>query len=176
VGRNDEVELIGRQGISLESVPFGRVSARPAAMSELTTSSKEVLIVATKATALPAALQRIKVQPGLVVPLLNGLEHVAMLSSRNVVPTHKSLNLPAARVRTIHPQGGYLTALGRATISSRGQQSRQDPPTQTRSQKGTRSMLKPLISKLVGISSAVAITGSLAAGPANATVYGPSPT
>ena len=34
-------------------------------------------------------------------------------------------------------------------------------------------MLKSLISKLVGISSAVAITGSLAAGPANATVYGP---
>lgn len=36
-------------------------------------------------------------------------------------------------------------------------------------------MLKSLISKLVGISSVVAITGSLAAGPANATVYGPSP-
>ena len=37
------------------------------------------LFVATKATALDAALERVEAEPALVVPLLNGLDHVALL-------------------------------------------------------------------------------------------------
>ena len=42
----------------------------------------DVLIVATKAAGLDAALQRIEVEPGLVLPLLNGLDHIAVLRER----------------------------------------------------------------------------------------------
>jgi 2-dehydropantoate 2-reductase len=38
--------------------------------------------VSTKATVLPRALDRIAVTPGLVVPLLNGIEHMALLRER----------------------------------------------------------------------------------------------
>ena len=41
-----------------------------------------VLIVATKATGLQAGLARIKADPQLVVPLLNGLDHMALLRDR----------------------------------------------------------------------------------------------
>jgi 2-dehydropantoate 2-reductase len=40
------------------------------------------LIVATKATTLQSALARIRTDPGLVVPLLNGLEHMTILRER----------------------------------------------------------------------------------------------
>lgn len=42
----------------------------------------DVLLVATKATALEAALERVDAQPGLVVPLLNGLAHREPLARR----------------------------------------------------------------------------------------------
>jgi 2-dehydropantoate 2-reductase len=42
----------------------------------------EVLIVATKAVGLSAALERIASLPGLVVPLLNGLDHMHVLRER----------------------------------------------------------------------------------------------
>ena len=42
----------------------------------------DVLIVATKATTLAAAVDRIEAQPALVVPLLNGLEHMQLLRQR----------------------------------------------------------------------------------------------
>jgi 2-dehydropantoate 2-reductase len=42
----------------------------------------DVLLVATKAAGLEAALDRIHTQPGLVVPLLNGIEHLSALRAR----------------------------------------------------------------------------------------------
>jgi 2-dehydropantoate 2-reductase len=78
VGRDEEIELIGRSGISVESVRFGNFNARPAAFTNLTRPT-DFLLVATKATALPQALERVTVRPRLVVPLLNGVEHLATL-------------------------------------------------------------------------------------------------
>jgi 2-dehydropantoate 2-reductase len=42
----------------------------------------DVLFIATKATGLADALERAKATPGLVVPLLNGLEHLELLRAR----------------------------------------------------------------------------------------------
>ncbi len=78
VGREHEIELIGREGISVESVRFGDFTARPAALARLTRPT-DFLFVATKATGLPQALERVAVRPRLVVPLLNGVEHVTTL-------------------------------------------------------------------------------------------------
>ncbi len=41
-----------------------------------------MLIVATKAAGLHAALERVEARPGLVLPLLNGLDHLAVLRER----------------------------------------------------------------------------------------------
>lgn len=80
IGPEHEAEIIARDGISVDSVPFGRFTERPRAASQLTVPT-DILFVCTKATSLPEALTRVRVAPGLVVPLLNGLEHVAMLRS-----------------------------------------------------------------------------------------------
>lgn len=81
VGREPEVEVITTRGIAVESVPFGEFSARPAARTELATPAA-VLLVATKAPSLGEALRRIQVVPDLVVPLMNGLEHMGLLRER----------------------------------------------------------------------------------------------
>lgn len=78
VARESTARLIGRDGIQVQSVRLGDFFARPRAIAALR-SAAEVLIVATKATALDAALGRIETDPELVVPLLNGLEHMALL-------------------------------------------------------------------------------------------------
>lgn len=80
VGREHEVELISRRGISVDSRRFGKFTGRPAAVTELTKPT-DFLVVATKATTLSEALGRVKVEPRLGVPLLNGFEHMATLRS-----------------------------------------------------------------------------------------------
>jgi 2-dehydropantoate 2-reductase len=42
----------------------------------------DVLFIATKATGLSDALERVQATPGLVIPLLNGLEHLEVLRAR----------------------------------------------------------------------------------------------
>jgi 2-dehydropantoate 2-reductase len=78
VAREETAALIARDGISVESVRLGEFTARPDAVAELT-RPVDFLLVATKASGLQPALQRIRAAPGLVVPLLNGLDHVAVL-------------------------------------------------------------------------------------------------
>jgi 2-dehydropantoate 2-reductase len=81
IARETRAEAITRDGIEVDSVRLGRFSARPPAVPELT-GDVDVLFVATKATTLPSALERIQSQPRLIVPLLNGLEHMALLRNR----------------------------------------------------------------------------------------------
>jgi 2-dehydropantoate 2-reductase len=81
VARHSTVRVIADTGIAVESGRLGNFTARPDAVAELG-SSVDVLLVTTKANALPAALERIEAQPGLVVPLLNGLEHMDRLRQR----------------------------------------------------------------------------------------------
>jgi 2-dehydropantoate 2-reductase len=81
VGREPTVAAIGDRGIHVTSALLGEFTARPAVMPELS-DDVDVLFVAAKATGLDAALSRIRSQPALVVPLLNGLDHMQRLRER----------------------------------------------------------------------------------------------
>jgi 2-dehydropantoate 2-reductase len=81
VAREPTVEAIAESGIEVRSVRLGDFTARPRAVASLT-ERPEVLIVAPKATGLRASLARIASAPGLVVPLLNGLDHMEILRER----------------------------------------------------------------------------------------------
>lgn len=81
VAREPTAELIARDGLALRSPRFGDVTARPRAVARLDEDS-DVLVVAVKAPALDAAVERVAGTPGLVIPLLNGVEHVARLRER----------------------------------------------------------------------------------------------
>jgi 2-dehydropantoate 2-reductase len=81
VAREPTADVIARDGLVVRSVRLGRFVARPAAVTRLAEPT-EALIVATKATGLEAALDRVKTQPRLVVPLLNGLDHLDVLRDR----------------------------------------------------------------------------------------------
>jgi 2-dehydropantoate 2-reductase len=81
VGRESTVEQIRDGGIQLTSALLGEFTARPAATAELG-DAVDVLFVAAKATGLDAAVSRIRSEPALVVPLLNGLDHMQRLRER----------------------------------------------------------------------------------------------
>jgi 2-dehydropantoate 2-reductase len=81
VAREPTAEVIARDGIGVRSVRLGDFTARPEVDTALRDPS-DYLIVATKATGLDEALPRIEADPGLIVPLLNGLDHVAWLRER----------------------------------------------------------------------------------------------
>lgn len=81
VAREETAAVLARDGISVTSVRLGDFAVRPRAVAMLE-EDVDVLFVATKAGGLDKALERIRSAPALVVPLLNGLEHVAQLRSR----------------------------------------------------------------------------------------------
>jgi len=81
VATEQTARLINRDGLALTSTVLGESVARPRAVSHLDEPA-DLLFVATKATDLAPALARVRITPRLVVPLLNGLEHVEELRSR----------------------------------------------------------------------------------------------
>ena len=81
VARESTAEVINQRGIEVRSVRLGDFTARPPAAPWLD-EDVEFLIVATKAVGLDEALGRIKATPTVVVPLLNGLDHMALLRQR----------------------------------------------------------------------------------------------
>jgi 2-dehydropantoate 2-reductase len=81
VARVETAEYIRAHGIELRSVRLGEFTARPDATDSLEEPT-DVLLVATKASGLEPALERIKAAPRLVVPLLNGLDHIPLLRAR----------------------------------------------------------------------------------------------
>jgi 2-dehydropantoate 2-reductase len=78
VAREPTADVIARGGLAVESVRLGRFEARPEVVPRLD-EPVGALIVATKATGLVAALERVAGEPDLVVPLLNGLDHLELL-------------------------------------------------------------------------------------------------
>jgi 2-dehydropantoate 2-reductase len=68
-------------GVSVRSAALGNFVAHPGVVSRLT-EPVDVLLVATKAAGLATALDRVQTEPGLVVPLLNGVEHLSVLRER----------------------------------------------------------------------------------------------
>jgi len=81
IAREDTASVIAERGIEVRSVRLGDFKAGPRVGTELT-EAVDLLIVATKATTLASALERVKEPPGLILPMLNGLDHVAALRSR----------------------------------------------------------------------------------------------
>ncbi len=81
VARESTAAVIARDGLQIQSVILGHFQARPVAVATLD-RPVDVLILATKATSLDSALERVRAPAGLVVPLLNGLDHLQSLRGR----------------------------------------------------------------------------------------------
>ena len=81
IARESTAAAIAANGISVRSVRLGDFVAHPRAVAECG-EPVDVLLVATKAVGLDVALGRVTTDPGLVVPLLNGLDHMAVLRAR----------------------------------------------------------------------------------------------
>lgn len=81
IARESTAAAIDEHGLRIASVTLGDFTARPRALAHLS-EPVDALLVATKAAGLPAALQRIDATPRVVLPLLNGLDHIALLRER----------------------------------------------------------------------------------------------
>jgi 2-dehydropantoate 2-reductase len=81
LAREPTATRVAASGFSVRSQVLGEFESRPRVCAELTTEV-DVLLVATKATGLSQALARIRATPRLIVPLLNGLEHLELLRER----------------------------------------------------------------------------------------------
>jgi len=81
VARESTAELIAQRGLRVSSVRLGDFSTHPRTSVRLA-EPVDALVVATKATGLGGALERVETSPPLVLPLLNGLDHLAVLRAR----------------------------------------------------------------------------------------------
>lgn len=82
VAREATAATIARAGIAVSSSALGDFTAHPRALARLE-QPVDVLVVATKAAGLEEALARVGLEaPGVVVPLLNGFDHMALLRER----------------------------------------------------------------------------------------------
>jgi 2-dehydropantoate 2-reductase len=81
VARPPTAEVVARDGIGVRSVRLGEWVARPRAAARLAEVA-DVLVVAVKATELAPALARVTAAPRLIVPLLNGVDHLDALRER----------------------------------------------------------------------------------------------
>jgi 2-dehydropantoate 2-reductase len=81
LARPRTARLIADRGLTLHSIAVGDVTVHPATVTQLDADS-DVLIVTTKASGLDAALARVRSSPSLVLPLLNGIEHMSVLRAR----------------------------------------------------------------------------------------------
>jgi 2-dehydropantoate 2-reductase len=83
VARESTAATIARDGIVVQSTMLGDFTARPQAVARLA-ERVDALVVATKAATLEDALARVEpdAEPGVIVPLLNGFDHMALLRER----------------------------------------------------------------------------------------------
>ncbi|HEV3072052.1 MAG TPA: 2-dehydropantoate 2-reductase [Solirubrobacteraceae bacterium] len=81
VARESTARVINERGLRVSSVRLGEFLAHPRALAVLE-EPVDVLVVATKAIGLAQALERVAAAPQLVLPLLNGLDHLALLRER----------------------------------------------------------------------------------------------
>lgn len=99
VAREETAELLSERGIAVESVRLGDFHATPRAVSRLDVTGATV-VVATKANGLAGALARIHGEPELIVPLLNGLDHLVALGPRGVAAS--------IRIESTRPEPGRV--------------------------------------------------------------------
>jgi 2-dehydropantoate 2-reductase len=81
VARESTAQTIAEEGLRVGSVTLGEFIERPRTTTKLH-EPVDALIVATKAAGLQDALERIATEPPIVLPLLNGLDHIALLRER----------------------------------------------------------------------------------------------
>jgi 2-dehydropantoate 2-reductase len=81
VARESTARVINEHGLRVDSVRLGEFLAHPRALARLE-EPVDVLVVATKAIGLEDALDRVAAAPSLVLPLLNGLDHLPLLRER----------------------------------------------------------------------------------------------
>jgi 2-dehydropantoate 2-reductase len=82
VARVTTADVIARDGLRVRSVRLGDFSARPEIATQLS-GPLDALVVATKAVRLDGALERVAgLEPRIVLPLLNGLDHLELLRER----------------------------------------------------------------------------------------------
>jgi 2-dehydropantoate 2-reductase len=81
VTREATAALLQRERLHVESPRFGDHEVRVRAAARLEDPAT-VLLIAVKAPHLPAALERVGAPAGAIVPLLNGVEHLALLRER----------------------------------------------------------------------------------------------
>jgi 2-dehydropantoate 2-reductase len=81
IARDSTAETISTHGLAVKSVLLGDFTVHPRTATRLD-EPVDALIVATKAAGLSDALERIAAPPKLVLPLLNGLDHLAVLRER----------------------------------------------------------------------------------------------
>src|SRR5271157_5079350 len=104
IAREPTAETISEHGVRVESVTFGDFVARPRALARLE-ETVDALIVATKADGLQPALERVAVEPAVVLPLLNGLDHIDRLRERFRPP---SVLAGSIRVEADRPEAGVV--------------------------------------------------------------------
>jgi len=104
VAREETAAVIEERGISVRSVLFGEFTAKPAVTARLA-EPVDVLFVATKAVTLDEGLQRVAGEVGLVVPLLNGLDHISLLRGRFGA---RKVVAGTIRVESDRPQPGVI--------------------------------------------------------------------
>jgi 2-dehydropantoate 2-reductase len=82
VARDETVAAIGADGLRVRSVRLGDFTARPA-LAAAQSGAVDALFVATKSVGLEQALERVEgLEPRIVLPLLNGLDHLEVLRQR----------------------------------------------------------------------------------------------
>jgi 2-dehydropantoate 2-reductase len=81
IARDATVEAVAREGLTVTSTTHGQMHERPRAATALD-DEVDALIVTVKATGLADALAQIHTDPPLVVPQLNGLDHMPVLRER----------------------------------------------------------------------------------------------
>lgn len=104
VAREPTAAAIAASGLRVSSVTFGEFTAHPRAVDRLQ-GPVDVLIVATKASGMAPALGRIAAEPSLVLPLLNGLDHIPVLRRRFAPDTVLAGSI---RVEADRPQAGVI--------------------------------------------------------------------
>jgi len=104
VARESTAAVISERGLRVQSVSLGEFVAHPRTLT-LLQEPADALIVATKAAGLETALERIATEPKLVLPLLNGLDHIALLRERFAAD---SVVAGSIRVEADRPQAGVV--------------------------------------------------------------------
>jgi 2-dehydropantoate 2-reductase len=94
-------EALARDGLAVSSPAFGEQRVDVDARTALDVPA-DALVVAVKAPHLDAALHRLAAEPGVVVPLLNGVDHVARLRERFGAVVAGTVRVQAHRASPTH--------------------------------------------------------------------------